>query len=72
MSCSIPRPSAQAFARLNLCRRAVNALLQAGIATPEEAAAMRESDLLALRCFGPASLKVLKDAVPARTDRSDR
>ena len=59
---------AGAFAGLNLCRRAVNALLQAGIATPEEAAAMRESDLLALRCFGPASLKVIKDAAAPRRD----
>jgi len=48
------------FAGLSLSRRAVNALLEAGIATPQEAAAMRESDLLALRCFGPESLAVLR------------
>ena len=58
----------EAFGSLNLCRRAVNALLQAGIATPEEAAAMRESDLLALRCFGPASLKIIREAVPRRDE----
>jgi DNA-directed RNA polymerase alpha subunit len=51
------------FADLNLCRRAINALRQAGIATPEQAAEMRESDLLALRCFGPASLAVLRASV---------
>jgi len=67
----MPPPAGDAFANLNLSRRAVNALLQAGIATPEEAAAMRESDLLALRCFGPTSLKVLKDALPARPGRGD-
>ena len=67
----MPPPAGDAFAGLNLSRRAVNALLQAGIATPEEAAAMRESDLPALRCFGPASLKVLKDAVTVRPRRGD-
>lgn len=51
------------FAGLNLCRRAVNALRLAGIVTPEQAAEMRESDLLALRCFGPASLAVLRASV---------
>lgn len=58
------------FAGLNLCRRAVNALRAAGIATPEQAVEMRECDLLALRCFGPISLAVLRASV--RLDRAVR
>jgi DNA-directed RNA polymerase alpha subunit len=56
----------RAFAGLKLSRRAVNALLEAGITTPEEAAAMPARDLLSLRCFGPESLAVLRASVPPR------
>ena len=63
MSTDVRLGAPDPFADLNLCRRAINALRQAGIATPQQAAEMRESDLLALRCLGPTSLAVLRASV---------
>ncbi len=70
MTCQARVGGFDPFAGLNLCRRAVNALRLAGIATPEQAAEMRESDLLALRCFGPTSLAVLRASIRRSEERA--
>ncbi len=49
-----------AVARLNLPKRALNALLRGGISTLEEAAEWSDRDLLSLPNFGRASVASLR------------
>jgi len=50
---------------LNLPTRARNALVQAGITTPEDVATRSDVELLALRSFGPTSLAQVRERLAA-------
>ena len=50
---------------LELSTRARNALVRAGLTTPEDLAARSDLDLLALRGFGPSSLEELRERLAA-------